>query len=499
MKAIVIGAGVGGLATAIRLSQRGIDTTVYEANQYPGGKLTQFEMNGFRFDAGPSLFTMPELVDELFELCGENPREHFHYNRLSTACQYHYQDGTTIKAYTDKYEFAHEVQEKLGINGYEVINYLDKSANTYNEAAKIFLYNSLHKWKTWLNKNVLSALATIYRYDILTTMHKVNNRHLKHPKLVQLFNRFATYNGSNPYKAPGILNSIPHLEHNLGTYFPKGGMHSITEALTQLAKRQGVKFEFNSPVEEILVKNGKACGIITKEKKIGGDLIISNMDVYHTYNRLLPTISCPLSVEKQERSSSGLIFYWGIKGSFPKLDLHNIFFSKDYKQEFDNIFEKKSMHDDPTVYINITSKLNPNDAPDGYENWFVMVNTPCNEGQDWERITQIARKNILSKLSEMLKVNIEELIVTEQVLDPIKIEQNTSSFKGSLYGTSSNSKLAAFLRHPNFSAKVDNLYFCGGSVHPGGGIPLCLLSAKIVNDNIVYEQPDQSSVIEMTV
>lgn len=498
MKAIIIGSGVAGLATAIRLSQQNIDVTVLEANSYPGGKLTEFELDGFRYDAGPSLFTMPKLVDELFELCGENPRDYFNYNCLPVACHYYYEDGTAIQAFTDKYEFAREVHDKLGVNEYEVIDYLDNSANTYNKAAKIFLNNSLHKWKTWMHKDVLSAMANIYRYDIFTTMNKANKRYLKHPKLVQLFNRFATYNGSDPYRAPGILNSIPHLEHNLGTYFPEGGMHSITESLTALARRQGVTFMFNCPVREILTKNRQATGIRTDIGDTAADIVVSNMDVYHTYHKLLPQIKSSKNVDNQERSSSGIIFYWGIKRSFPSLHLHNIFFSKNYQKEFQHIFEEKSIYCDPTVYVNITSKMNAADAPEGYENWFVMVNTPCNDGQDWNELIQKVRKDVLDKLSGILRVNIEELIITEKTLDPINIEANTSSFKGSLYGTSSNSKFAAFLRHPNFTSKLNNLYFCGGSVHPGGGIPLCLLSAKIVADSIVDKQLNNKEVIEVT-
>ena len=179
-----------------------------------------------------------------------------------------------------------------------------------------------------------------------------------------------------------------------------------------------------------------------------------------------------------------MIFYWGIKKKFPELDLHNIFFSNDYKQEFENIFEKFTVGEDLTVYVNITSKDNPTDAPDGCENWYVMVNTPFNNGQDWKVISNRIRKNVIKKLNKLLKVKLEDLIEEEMTIKPSEIEQKTKSYLGALYGTSSNSKISAFLRHPNFSRNISNLYFCGGSVHPGGGIPLCLMSAKIVSELI---------------
>jgi phytoene dehydrogenase-like protein len=175
-----------------------------------------------------------------------------------------------------------------------------------------------------------------------------------------------------------------------------------------------------------------------------------------------------------------MIFYWGIRQSFPQLSLHNIFFSADYEEEFDHLFRLKTLHDDPTVYINITSKCEPGvQAPQGMENWFVMINVPANIGQDWERYRSESRARILKKLSRLLRQDIASLIVNETVADPVSIETLTDSYQGSLYGTSSNSRLAAFLRHANFSKSIPGLYFVGGSVHPGGGIPLCLSSAAI--------------------
>ena len=177
-----------------------------------------------------------------------------------------------------------------------------------------------------------------------------------------------------------------------------------------------------------------------------------------------------------------MIFYWGISKLFKSLDLHNILFSSDYKNEFNQIFNEKTVPDDPTVYINITSKYKADDAPKGHENWFVMINVPHNQNQDWKSLISIARKNIIHKINNHFEVDLEKLIVFEEYLDPIRIENKTGSYLGSLYGNSSNSKSSAFFRHANFSSKIKDLYFCGGSVHPGGGIPLALNSAKIIDE-----------------
>lgn len=484
-KVVIIGAGVAGLAAACRLQVLGIPVKVLEANSYPGGKLTQFQNHGFRFDAGPSLFTLPHLLDDVFLHAGKNPRHYYSYQPLDTTCHYFYEDGTRIKAYAKPEKLLPELHKKLGVAPEIIQRYLSKSKYTYDVAASIFLENSLHKLKTWTKREVIQALPAIFSLGIFETMHKRNARCLQEPRLTQLFDRYATYNGSNPYQAPGILTSIPHLEFNLGTYFPEGGMHTITEALYKLATDLGVTFQFNSRVDEIVVERGFTKGVRVGQQFIPSTAVVSNMDVRPTYQKLLPTQPTPKRILTQERSSSALIFYWGINRPFPELDLHNIFFAENYEEEFHCLFKKSTLHSDPTIYINITSKYCTTDAPPGCENWFVMINAPANNGQPWETMISQARANIIKKLNRLLTTNLENHLVTEDILNPVLIEQKTSSYQGSLYGTSSNSKMAAFLRHPNFSGSIKNLFFCGGSVHPGGGIPLCLQSARITSNLMV--------------
>jgi len=481
-KAIIIGAGIGGIAAAIRLAVKGFEVDVYEASDSAGGKIKEFIQDGFRFDAGPSLFTMPQYVEELFLLAGKNPSNYFEYDQLLETCRYFWQDGTYLTGWADQNKFAEEVQSKTTATAKQVQAFLAKSKEIYSITNHVFLEKSLHKIGTYLNYQTLKSILRLPKIDAFRTMAKANESFFTDSKMVQFANRYATYNGSNPYKAPATLNVIPHLEQHFGAYFPKKGMYAITEALVKLATELGVKFHYNCPVEKIIVEEAKASGIRTSIGIHSADMIISNMDVYFTYQKLLKSEHQPKKILEQERSSSALIFYWGINGSFDQLGLHNIFFSENYEKEFTAIFNDKSIDTDPTVYINITSKHKTDDAPEGCENWFTMINVPNNVGQDWDVFIAEARKNIVDKLSKNLKTDIEKLIISESVLDPRKIESRTSSYQGSLYGTSSNNQFAAFLRHANFSSAVKDLYFVGGSVHPGGGIPLALLSAKIVGD-----------------
>ncbi|RKR85345.1 phytoene desaturase [Mucilaginibacter gracilis] len=482
-KATIIGAGIAGIATAIRLAVKGYDVVVFEANAYPGGKLSEIYGNGYRFDAGPSLFTMPQYVDELFTLAGKPSP--FKYQKLNVVCKYFYTDGTRLTAYADEDKFVSEVAAVTSESPERIKRYFKNSRNIYNITNHVFLQRSLHRLNTFFRWDTLRSVLRFAGIDAFRTMHHANQSFFTDERLIQFFDRYATYNGSNPYQAPATLNVIPHLEQHFGAYFPDGGMYSITTSLVNLAQSVGVKFNFNSAVDEIVLTDGlKAKVVKVKGELIKADVVVSNMDVWFTYNKLLKPYPqlWPQKVLKQERSSSALIFYWGIKKTFPQLDLHNVFFADDYKAEFDCIWQQQSIYRDPTVYINISSKLKADDAPTGCENWFVMINVPANNNQDWDLLIAQARKNILDKLAQNLGEDIGALIEYESVLDPRSIQLKTSSYKGSIYGTSSNNQFAAFLRHSNKSSKVGGLYFCGGSVHPGGGIPLALLSAKIVGN-----------------
>jgi phytoene desaturase len=484
-KAIIIGAGIAGIASAIRLRAKGYAVEVFEANEYAGGKLSQIEGNGYRFDAGPSLFTMPSLVEELFELAGEKPEKYFEYLKLNEVCRYFWDDKTELTAWAEISKFAKEFEDKLQVPKEKIIHFLAKSGRNYAILDKLFLQKSLHKLSTWLGKDALVGYLNIPKLGLFGTMNAANEKYFENKKAVQLFNRYATYNGSDPYQTPATLNIIPHLEYNIGAFFPKKGMVDITNSLVQLAERMGVRFNFGRKIEKIIVENAKIKGVkLTNGEEKVADLVVSNMDITATYRKLLPNESHPEKLLNQQKSTSGIVFYWGIKKEFGQLGLHNIFFSDDYKAEFDEMFKNKSISIDPTIYINISSKYKPDDAPEGCENWFVLINAPANEGQNWDELIQKTKENVLNKLSRNLGENIAQLIECEQVLDPRGIEAKTSSVQGALYGNSSNNKYAAFLRHANFSSKIKNLYFVGGSVHPGGGIPLALSSAKIMTNFI---------------
>lgn len=498
--AVVIGAGIAGIASAIRLAVKGYAVDVLEANGYPGGKLSSFDLAApdaagpYRFDAGPSLFTMPHLVDELFRLAGKHPTDYFRYETLDETCRYFWDDGTRLTAWADRERFGREVETVLNEPAANLYAHLADSARKFDVTEKLFLHRSLHRASTWLNRDALRGYWNLPRLGVFSTMNRANEQRFRHPKLVQLFNRYATYNGSDPYQTPATLNIIPHLEYNIGAFFPRDGMIGITNSLVRLGEDLGVRFTYHTRVTELVTAGKQVVGVKTSADERSYDVVVSNMDVVSTFRKLLPRARQPERILRQPKSSSGLIFYWGVRRTFSELGLHNILFSQDYRAEFAHLFGRNHgptgrgpagrVYPDPTIYLNITAKRKPDDAPPGRENWFILLNAPNNTGQDWDAVIADARRNVLTKLSHNLGVAIEPLIEAEAVLDPRTIESRTSSAQGALYGNSSNNRFAAFLRHANFSREFCNLYFVGGSVHPGGGIPLCLLSAKIATEMV---------------
>lgn len=492
MNIAVIGSGIGGLAAAVRLSLKGHQVTVFEKNIGPGGKISSFSEKGYRFDTGPSLFTLPELLDELFVLAGEKPSDWIEYERLDVTCNYFFPGGKVLRAFSDREKFKEECNKVLGEPTKNIDKHLDNAAELYRITAGIFIFRSLHKFRNYFRKEVCKSFMRLGRLKFYKTMHQVNRKTFQTSELVQLFDRYATYNGSDPYRAPATLNVIAHLENNMGAFFPNKGMYSIVDSIYRLALKTGVEFRFNTLVEEIILKNKKASAIRTGDKIYDFDLIVAGTDVKYLAEYMMDH---PLKkrISRTESSSSALIFYWGVKGDFPGLDLHNIFFSGNYPREFKTIFKTGEMDPDPTIYLFISAKRVISDAPPGCGNWFVMINASAGTASDRDELVRAARQTVIRKLNQFLNTDLEKFIECEQVITPADLEKRTLSRHGALYGASSNSVFSAFLRHPNFLPSVDNLFFTGGSVHPGGGIPLCLASAMIVENEITRVIKKQSA------
>ncbi len=481
----IIGAGLGGLSAAARLAHAGFDVTVFEQQTSPGGKAHSLSVDGYRFDTGPSLVTMPFVIRGLFEDVGERMEDYLTLRPLDVLCDYYYTDGTRLRAYADPDRFAAEIEAATTGTEMQLRRYLDYCRRIYSLTAELFLFRSIHEWRSLFRLSAFATLLRLPAIDALRPMRAAVDSFFTDPKLRQLFSRYATYNGSDPFRAPATLNIIAHVEYSLGAMYCVGGMVSLPRAVARLAAAKGVRIVTGAAVERIVLDGRTVTGLTVDGAFVPFDRVLSNADVRRTYETLLGDTSTASSRRQKrlEPSSSALVFYWGLRRRTP-FGIHSILFSREYEREFGQLFTGKQCPDDPTVYVYISSKFSADDAPEGCENLFVMINAPHDAGQDWDAEVRRMRPVILKRIREATGEDIEADIVAERTMTPKDIERSTGSSFGSIYGIASNTKFAAFLREPNRSRTYKGLYFCGGSAHPGGGIPLVMLSGKIAADLI---------------
>jgi phytoene desaturase len=475
---IIIGAGLGGLAAACRLAKAGFSVTVLEKNAAVGGKVNLVEAGGYKFDTGASLLTMRHVLEDLFEFCGKLAEDYLEIVPLEPICRYFWSDGTRFDASQNTEKTEREIArlEPRDVEGFR--KYLADSKRKYEIAERTFLAKSLNDLPQLLRREYLPDLLKI---STLKTLAKHNAAYFKAPKLRQLFNRFATYNGSSPFETPATFALIPFVEFGLGAWYVRGGMYEIPRALERLATELGVRILTSSEVEKIVVENKKAVGVRVGGATVNADFVVSNADAVETYRNLLPV----RKFQNREPSCSGFVLLLGARRKFDLLAHHNIFFSDDYKAEFDAIFKRKIPAPAPTIYVCATSRTDKSQAPESHENLFVLVNAPYRSARvDWEKEKQSYRDLIIEKLETSGLEGLAASINFEQIITPADFETKYRANRGSIYGISSNGIFSAFLRVPNRSREIGNLYFVGGATHPGGGIPLVLLSGKMAADMI---------------
>ena len=480
----VIGGGLAGLSGAIELARRGFSVDLFEQNGRLGGKMNEVRREGFRFDTGPSLLTMPFVLEQLFAGAGFRRREFLDLVPIEPMCRYFYADGSRLDASSDAAAMESAISMLSERDRGRFDRFMAYSRRIYDLTAEVFLFTPIHEWQKLLNRRHLSTLFALPSIDAMRTVHRGVKRFFRDDRIVQLFDRYATYNGSNPYRAPATLNIIPYVEYGFGGFYVKGGMYRLVEALEQLAIILGVRIHTGLPVEEIVTAQGRVAGVRVNGTLQRADYVLCNADVVTAFNRLLPGQAAERrKLNRLEPSLSGMTFLWGVKKNHPELAHHTIFFSADYRREFDQIFNQLQAPDDPTVYVAITSRADPGDAPAGCENWFVLVNMPYLRPGAAEPDVAGVRRAVLAKLQRH-GIDPGGAIVCEEVITPRDYETRYGSNGGSIYGISSNSRAMAFRRPANRSRAVRGLFFAGGACHPGGGIPLVLLSGKMAAELI---------------
>jgi len=473
---LVIGAGLGGLAAAIRLARAGHAVEVWEKNDEPGGKLKNLRIGAFSWGTGPSLLTMPHVLRELFAAGNERMEDHLELVRLDSACRYFWTDGTVIDedaAFWSQPEVAKFLEYARGIYELSGEAYLNRPPGDF--------------WRAFTPGN-LGKLRHLGKVATTRTLAAEVERRITDPHLRQIFLRFATYNGSSPFLTPATFNIIPYVEAEFGAWYVRGGMHRITWKLFDLAQRLGVKFRFETT----------ACSwrnnIAEDEDgyQVRPDFLVCNADVLQAQSDFLGEIFTDKQREKALRSdlsTSGFILFLGVRGCDPRLGHHNIFFSDDYPKEFTQIHGEKISATEPTIYIAVSSRTDPDHAPAGHDNYFVLVNTPARDpNQAWTKAeAQGYRDLLLQRLERFGFDDLPGRIVAERIFTPSDFAERDLAHHGALYGWASHSIRAALFRPPLRAPGTRNVFFAGGTTHPGGGIPLVLLSGKMAADLIQRE------------
>ncbi|MGD2048081.1 MAG: phytoene desaturase family protein [Chloroflexota bacterium] len=482
MKPIVIaGAGIGGLSTAIYLAAAGEEVLIIEKNRQVGGKMNQVRAEGFTWDTGPSVITMPHVLEDLFTSAGRQLEDYVTLDAVEPLTRYFYPDGTVIDASRDPAKMAAQISQldPGDVEGYS--QFLAYAARLHRITGPVFIYDRPPTWRSFLRVPV----ADWFKADGLRTMDQAIRSHVHSPHLRQLLGRFATYVGASPYEAPATLNVIAHVELAGGVYYPQGGVYQIATAFERLAEELGVTIQTGCEIKEIDIKAGQAIGVrLADGQRVPAKAVISNVDVTTTYDKLLPGFQ---SRAPRETSCSGFVLLLGIEKEHPDLAHHNIFFSSDYPAEFEAIFKRGQPAEDPTIYVAITSKKEAHHAPPGTENWFVLVNVPAvSEEYDWDLLANAYRDLVLDKLAQW-GYELRDAIRVERVLTPIDLARGSGAWRGALYGASSNHRLAAFRRPHNRSQDIQGLYFVGGTTHPGGGVPMVTLSGKVTAELVLED------------
>lgn len=484
--AIVVGAGIGGLAAAIRLAAAGRSVRLLEKNPGPGGKCDVLERDGYRFDLGPSVLTLPFLLDDLFAAAGKDRRDFLGIEPVEPGCSYFFADGSRFDAPGTIDDFEAAVAETFPgeIDGFR--RFRAHIARLWEVSGPAFLYHrpgpSALRAIPWTR--ALRALP-----DLLPgRMHDRLRRFFRDPRLIQLFARFATYNGSDPYRAPATFNVVAHAELAFGSWRCAGGMGALPRALDRLAGECGVERRYQTEAARVRF-DGRArpIGVETADGEfLPSRSVVCNQDAVaaRTGALLADHPRAPRwrkAAERAEASSSGFVLLAALRRRHPELSSHNVFFSGDYPAEFDGLFGRARPLEDPTLYVSRPAGSEPSLAPAGTEGWFVLVNTPSLQGfADWDESAYAER--LLGRLRERCGLEPDEVAWTH-AHGPAFYRDRYHAWHGALYGKSSNRYGQAFLRVPNRPPRAKGLFFAGGSAHPGGGIPLVLLGGTFAAES----------------
>ena len=488
--AIVIGAGIGGIATAARLAKNGYDVTVLEKNETPGGRCNQIIRDGHRFDIGPTLFLMPEIWEETFAALGEKMSDHLDLKRIDPTYKVHFDDGLQLELTSNigKMQTQLEKVEKTAFTGF--LNYIAEGGKHYKMSVEKFVGRNFYNIFEYFS---LGNLPLLFQLKALQKHYANVSTFFKDERLKAAFTFQNMYLGLSPYDAPATYSLLQYTELAEGVWYPMGGMYAGIQAFVKIAEKLGVKFIYNAPVKRIHVNDDKVVGVELEDgRQMSSDIFIGNADLPYIYKELLPDRVAAKKLENKLYTCSTIMFYWGVDKEYKQIAHHNVFLGGDYKASFDRIFNDHTLPEVPSFYVHAPARTDKAAAPAGEETLYVLMpvgHLDARSEQDWDTMVNRARETVFNRLAkEMGAADLREHIKFEIVYQPKVWHERFNLEKGSAFGLSHNFTQVGYLRPQNRHKQYKNLYFTGASTHPGTGLPIVLVSAKLTTQRILKEQ-----------
>lgn len=489
-KALIIGAGIGGLTTAILLARQKYRVEVFEKNTFAGGRCSGIHREGHRFDLGATLLMMPGIFEQTFESFGRSFKKEIELFRMDPSYRVLFADGMKIDLTSDLVQLKPQLEaiEKGSYGNF--VEYMNFSARNFPLAWDNFIDKNYYRFTDMINPG---NMALLFRVNAHRRFYGSIGRYFKSDKLRALFTLQSLYIGLNPLTAPGIFSSIPGMELSEGVWFPAGGMNRIAESLVEIAHDHGVKIHLNQPVRKIEVEGKEAIGILLDNGDFHeADFIVSNADLPYTYNHLLPANKIARKLDNMRYSCSALVFHWAVDRIYPQLQQHNVFISADYKKYLDSVFDEKPFTEDPTFYLHSPCRCDTTAAPEGHDSITAIIpfrNLKHKKDYEWQETIEKMRKGVLKRLSNLGIPDFEKNVKFEIVITPDKWQEILNLSAGSTFGSLDHNLFQmCYFRPNNQHRRYRNLFFVGGSAHPGSGVPMTMVSARLTTEKILKEE-----------
>ena len=491
--AIIIGSGIGGIATAIYLARNGYEVKIFEKNASPGGRCGQTIRDGHRFDLGATMLLMPSVYRDVLSSLGLKLEENFDIAPLDTMYKLYYADGTQLSFSSDE-EVMRPQMEAIEEGSFSKLQQYNALGYTFFKSSMKELigrnFFKITDFITIKNTLLLVKLKTYLKHSYFI------KKYFSHPHLQMAFTFQNIYIGQSPFKSPALFSMLSAAEMKEGSFSIRGGMYSIVEKLLSTATASGVEFNFLSPVSRIVIQEKRATGIVLNNgNQHTADIIIANADLPYVYRELLPDKRMSLKLDHMSYACSAMVFHWGLDKVYPQLGHHSVFFSEGYRSSMDKIFEEKAFAEHPNFYICAPCRSDLQAAPEGQDTLSVVIpagHLDKKHDHDWNKLKNSARASVISRLRELGLEDIENHIKFEICYLPQTWRSVYNVSRGAVFGSLSHCIFQmGYFRPHNRHRCYRNLYFVGGSTHPGNGVPLVLMSAKLTAERILKEEKTQ--------